>query len=436
MMAITPPSPSSLPPRRRWLRLSLRALMILIVAVAIPVGWVAHTIRTQREAIAAVRAAGGKITFDYQEEVVGKTARGGLIKRREPAAPAWLRRWVGDELFQSVYSVTFPKRVAPADLAALARFDRLEIFVLADSTGVGDGLRFLAGRRHLRMVRLTGPGVTDAGLAVIARLPSIQMLTLNGSEATDAGFAQLKALGNVTSLDLIQCPNLTDAGAAAAVAGMPKLSDLSIFGLPTWTATLQAVARDHPALVDLFFTGKGLTDDALGPIAEMTQLKRLRLITVSITDAGLAHLPSLKHLDNLTLSRCPITDAGLQPLGDLPALDRLSLNGVPITDAGLVHLIRSPVRKLDLVATQVTDAGMPTLGRMANLVQLTIRKTPGLTDAGLVPLRHLTRLRQLDLAETRVTPAGTGALQAALPTLTSVITRPRRPPAPAPKPAK
>ncbi len=98
-------SPPSLPrPRRRWFRVSLRGLMILVVLIGGAAGWVANTIRTQRQSIAAVRAAGGDVRFDWEKQQVG-VSRGRPVYRNGPSAPRWLRRWLGDELFQQVTSV-------------------------------------------------------------------------------------------------------------------------------------------------------------------------------------------------------------------------------------------------------------------------------------------------------------------------------------------
>lgn len=89
------------------------------------------------------------------------------------------------------------------------------------------------------------------------------------------------------------------------------------------------------------------------------------------------------------------TDADLKSLQgrlkEQPDLEVLVLRGTLVTDAGLVHLQGlKRLRLLHLAGTQVTDAG-------------------------LVHLQGLTQLRSLDLTGTQVTEEGVANLQVALP---------------------
>ena len=84
---------------------------------------------------------------------------------------------------------------------------------------------------------------------------------------------------------------------------------------------------------------ENLTDDGLGDIELLAQLKSLHLRDSQITDAGLTHLEALSQLENLVLDTRGITDVGLEHLKRLAKLQRLILPMTPqITDAGLVHL--------------------------------------------------------------------------------------------------
>ena len=63
---------------------------------------------------------------------------------------------------------------------------------------------------------------------------------------------------------------------------------------------------------------------------------------------------------------------------------------------------------------QITDAGLVHLKGLTNLEQLDLVDTQ-VTDAGLVHLKGLTKLRTLFLDSTQVTDAGIADLQKALP---------------------
>jgi hypothetical protein len=62
--------------RRRWLRISLRGLLVLVLIVGGWLGWAVRSARTQREAVAAIRRAGGGIT--YRSQYLGGNVYGHL----------------------------------------------------------------------------------------------------------------------------------------------------------------------------------------------------------------------------------------------------------------------------------------------------------------------------------------------------------------------
>jgi hypothetical protein len=84
----------------------------------------------------------------------------------------------------------------------------------------------------------------------------------------------------------------------------------------------------------------------------------------------------------------------------------VSLRKTDVTDAGLVHLKGlTNLEELDLERTNVTDAGLEHLQGLTKLQWLGLAGTK-VTDAGLERLRGLAKLQWLGLAETKVTDAG------------------------------
>jgi hypothetical protein len=58
--------PDPVPPRwRRYLRLSVRGLIVLVLAIGAGLGWIVHEAHVQRDAVAAIRKAGGSVTYDW-----------------------------------------------------------------------------------------------------------------------------------------------------------------------------------------------------------------------------------------------------------------------------------------------------------------------------------------------------------------------------------
>lgn len=135
-------------------------------------------------------------------------------------------------------------------------------------------------------------------------------------------------------------------------------------------------------------------------------------------DADLEHLRSNLMLQTLDLSHTKITDAGLQHIKDLPLLQHLNLADTSISDEGLGQIRPLHLRTLDLSGTKISDAGLEHLcdrhGIGGSLTTLNLERTV-VTDAAIQHIRTLSRLKELRIANTKITTNGIEELQAALP---------------------
>ena len=52
--------------RPRWLRLSVRGLMVLTLIIGGGLGWLGRGARIQRNAVAAIQKAGGTVAYDWE----------------------------------------------------------------------------------------------------------------------------------------------------------------------------------------------------------------------------------------------------------------------------------------------------------------------------------------------------------------------------------
>ena len=75
-------------------RLTVRLLLVLVLVLGCVFGWLAHKARTQRRAVAQIKQLGGSVIYDFQQ-IPGVSSN-----KVEPRGPRWLRRLIGDELFQ------------------------------------------------------------------------------------------------------------------------------------------------------------------------------------------------------------------------------------------------------------------------------------------------------------------------------------------------
>lgn len=164
---------------------------------------------------------------------------------------------------------------------------------------------------------------------------------------------------------------------------------------------------------------------SLMPLALDTEQQRLSVINASdkFGDKELATLaPIATTLSWVDLARSQITDAGLATIGKFANLERLHLENTKVTDAGVAQLAGlKNLEYLNLYGTKVTDTGIAKLA----------------TAAGL---------KKLFVWQTAVTQAGAKALEAKIPGLVvnvglseaeiAKLTAPPPAPPPAPAPAK
>jgi hypothetical protein len=227
-------------PRRRRFAITLRALLVLVLVVGLGLGWPIARARRQRAAIAAIEAAGGRIYFDWQMayDPVTNASIG-------PRGPAWLRRLVGDDLFQRVHfafvdaAVSSHLRDLPG-LTGLIVYDSLTDEHLADIGQVTSlrTLEFIASQ-----------GMTDAGLVELADLRSLSGLVIDDMTISDATMSQLAAFTALESLDLKNCPcQISDRG-LARLGALPKLKEVSIGDCSGVTpGGLRQLMRGRPGL--------------------------------------------------------------------------------------------------------------------------------------------------------------------------------------------
>jgi hypothetical protein len=103
-------------PRARWKTISLRGLLLLVLGIAVWLGWIVNKARRQREAVAALQKFGGFVHYDWefidgpvkvpQGNLLWMPSWGKFTSTRKPWAPDWLRRALGDEYFQSIAHVS------------------------------------------------------------------------------------------------------------------------------------------------------------------------------------------------------------------------------------------------------------------------------------------------------------------------------------------
>ncbi len=297
-MTTAPVVKSPVARRRIGLRFSLRAFLGGVTLFCILLAWQLHRARQQKEAVAAIQAAGGWVHYDYQRRDSLSTNVDPLA---EPWEPKWLLTLVGIDFFHdvvevnTVYNDDGPHRqdnnrpavnIAPQ----LAHFPRLKWLLISGPYIDDDGMAAVGRLKRLEaFYQWNGEHITDAGVAHLRDMPRLRTIHLGMSQVGDRGMEMLGSLPNLENLSM-QRNKFTDAG-LVHLAGHPKLKEL-------W----------------------------IGHIEEVSP----------ISVRGVVHLAKIPNLEELDLQHTRVTVDGLKPLQALPKLRNLYLDGSTANDLDAV----------------------------------------------------------------------------------------------------
>lgn len=239
----------------RRLRISLRMFFVLFtmfVVLAAFVGSRVQLAQKQRQLIALLNSVGGSTHHELNFE--NEPARRRLVNTfvLDPTLPGpdWLRHRIGQEYFVDVVEAIF--------------------------------------------VESRGRDLDDDGFAEFADAAKSQSLPVPQAFAFDRVLITdrtMECLGNfthLTSLYVVRCPGVTDAG-------IQHLSNLTRLRFLNLMAT-------------------SITDDGLAHLSKLTNLVELTLSNTSVSDAGLHHLYSLDNLEVLDLSETEVSNDAIRSL--------------------------------------------------------------------------------------------------------------------------
>jgi DNA-binding transcriptional ArsR family regulator len=215
---IVAPTEAISSPWRKFLRFSVRGLIVLVLVFGAGLGWVVRSAKVQREAVAAIKNAQGSVTYDWERH------NGKSILGARPWAPGWLVDLIGVDYFGHVTGVGIWS-TSPATDAAIAhvgKLSRIEQLGLPSSTTDDDCLAQLTGLTELTHLDLSGTQVTDAGLVHLRGLSKLSYLSLADTHVSDAGLTHLRGLKKLSYVGLART-HVTDAGVEALKQALPGL---------------------------------------------------------------------------------------------------------------------------------------------------------------------------------------------------------------------
>jgi len=230
-------------------------------------------------------------------------------------------------------------------LKELVGLDRLAHLDLSYTKVTASGLKHLKGKVFPNLLSLAihsdgspGSGLTDAGAEALLGLPELESLDARYSSLTAAGLRTLTGLKRLTKLRL-SGDGVTDAGVADLIAGMPQLTVLDL-GYAKLTDAATKGLDGLKNLTDLNLKQTAVADATLARLAKLKKLTRLDLSYTKMTDAGMPSLRGLIHLAHLDIRATRISDDGLKELVNLKRLSWLNLMQTDVSDAGLAHVAK------------------------------------------------------------------------------------------------
>jgi hypothetical protein len=341
---------------------------VFTVLLSIGLGWLGNTlirIRHQRRIVAQIEAAGGVVSYDYEDGPLQADGQPPV-----PPGPKLVRMCLGDDAFAQV-RVAWLRSQQP------------------NGSGSEPLLESLTELPALEVLQLEGPGFTDAEMNRVPRLESLENLSLIDTSISGGGIARLEECKTLKTLYL-SGGGITDETAT----GFMRLGGLHGLELKRTQVTSEGLAnvKNMRGLRTLnIYKASRVGDEGMKHLARLPELEVLILAATSVSDDGLARLQGLVNLRVLFVSNSRVSDAGLQHLASFENLKELSLEGANVSDAGLLHLSRLKLEYLCLSCSGVTDAGMQELAKMRLLRHLDISQTE-VTDEGVTELVALTDL--------------------------------------------
>ena len=341
------PDVSERPKRlRRWFRIRIWHLLLLLTLVAIPLGTIVQSARTEYEAFKELRDSElFEMELSDPPEFAAwlpkslREAYGGLIFQ-DVIQLGNVEDFAGSEeerdFFPAIAKLKNIQRLlldesylGPTEVLGLQNKDALYELSLSDAVVVPETLARISTFASLETIWLDGSTVLGENLFTQERFPKLNTILASGAMLVDEAVLDMADLP-LTHLELDQAA--VSPRAFERVDMMQELDSLSLYGVRLDLASCERIGR-LPKLRTLDIDSTAVSDEMLAKIAWPNS--------------------SIEALD---ISCCEqVTDAAIKLLLAMPRLKSLDVSGTSISSDGLVKLARHPtLGNLDLDDEQIS----------------------------------------------------------------------------------
>ena len=221
-------------------------MMVAVAAYSVWLGVMSYQAKVQREAVAAIKAAGGEVFYDCEVGSDGLPLAADHVP--PPPGPNWLRNLFGPDYFATVVGVNGKDQLGDGDLAPLEHLTHLRCLLIGNDTATDVALDRIKGLTQLETLMLyETTQITDAGLEHVEHLTHLKNLILwDCVHVTDVGLKHLKGLPRLAFLGLPDTP-ITDAG-LEDIKCLTSLKKISLDGTKVTEQGSQDLLRAMPDL--------------------------------------------------------------------------------------------------------------------------------------------------------------------------------------------
>jgi hypothetical protein len=263
---------------------------------------------------------------------------------------------------------------------------------------------------HLIKLSLLNTGMHGAGLKKLVNLTKLKNLSLAASKKiSDESITDLLPIKTLETLDLTNCPKLTDA-ASIVLSQLPNLTGLKL----GWSKISDDFLKNISQMKLKHLNIKGcenIESKGFSYLRHLHNLISLDLQWTNVDKQALQEITLENEIKHLQLDNCPkIDNDTLRSIKHKEPLEYLSLTGNSFFDEDTFEIIMEMKQLKQLLladCAKIDDAGIQKLTALKHLQAINLQGCNEITDAGIKTLSEMTALRSIDLTYcTKITDEG------------------------------